>query len=651
MTPPPQSSEPQPGLSVFFPAYNDGGTIASMVVAAMTTARELTSDYEVIVVNDGSVDSTRNVLEELARLYPALRVIHHPQNRGYGAALRTGFASATKDLIFYTDGDAQYDPREMTLLWQHLAHDVDFVNGYKISRSDPLHRIVIGRVYHHFVKTLFGLRLRDVDCDFRLLRRRIFDHVSLEKSSGVICVEMMRKIQDAGFRLAEVPVHHHHRAYGKSQFFNFHRIALTLADLATLWYTLVWKHPASSTRPLVGSRAPRVVKLSHGPSRFTASTVSSTSTTRNPPRPDKRERITIPFLTLKPGEEGEATNAAIRRVLDRGWFVLGPEVETFEHEFAAASGVAHAVGVGNGTDALVLLLKALGIGPGDEVITTPLSAAFTALAIVMAGARPVFADIDANRLTIDPAAVRAAVGAKTAAILPVHLYGQPADMPALADIASRHNLALIEDCCQAHLATCAGRPVGTFGHGGAFSFYPTKNLGALGDGEAACTGDGQTAERIIRLRNGGQSAPNRHDLAGVNSRLDEIQAAVLRAKLPFLEQWTARRRALAALYREHLAGAEPTVPVEHDPGHVYHLFPIRSAARERFREHLLASGIETIIHYPTPLPRQPAFAEHQPAASPVADAICRELVSLPLHPALTNAAVNRVIAAVRAFTP
>ena len=484
-----------------------------MVVAAMTTARELTSDYEVIVVNDGSVDSTRNVLEELARLYPALRVIHHPQNRGYGAALRTGFASATKDLIFYTDGDAQYDPREMTLLWQHLAHDVDFVNGYKISRSDPLHR----DRHRARVPPLREDAVRTSTPETSIVTSGCCGdgsstHVSLEKSSGVICVEMMRKIQDAGFRLAEVPVHHHHRAYGKSQFFNFHRIALTLADLATLWYTLVWKHPASSTRPLVGSRAPRVVKLSHGPSRFTASTVSSTSTTRNPPRPDKRERITIPFLTLKPGEEGEATNAAIRRVLDRGWFVLGPEVETFEHEFAAASGVAHAVGVGNGTDALVLLLKALGIGPGDEVITTPLSAAFTALAIVMAGARPVFADIDANRLTIDPAAVRAAVGAKTAAILPVHLYGQPADMPALADIASRHNLALIEDCCQAHLATCAGRPVGTFGHGGAFSFYPTKNLGALGDGEAACTGDGQTAERIIRLRNGGQSAPNRHDL-------------------------------------------------------------------------------------------------------------------------------------------
>ena len=241
MKPHPQSSKPRPGLGVFFPAYNDGGTIASMVVAAMTTARELTPDYEVIVVDDGSTDSTHDVLEELARLYPELRVVHHMQNKGYGAALRTGFALATKDLIFYTDGDAQYDPREMTLLWQHLAPDVDFVNGYKISRSDPLHRIIIGRVYHHFVKTLFGLRLRDVDCDFRLMRRRIFERITLEKSSGVICLELMKKVQDAGFRVVEVPVHHYHRAYGRSQFFHVRRIVRTTSDVFKLWHALVWR--------------------------------------------------------------------------------------------------------------------------------------------------------------------------------------------------------------------------------------------------------------------------------------------------------------------------------------------------------------------------------------------------------------------------
>jgi glycosyltransferase involved in cell wall biosynthesis len=236
-------------LSVFFPAYNDGGTIASMVVRAMLTARRLTSDFEVIVVNDGSTDSTAQVLEELGRLYPALRVVQHPANRGYGGALRSGFAAATREVIFYTDGDAQYDPAEMELLWARMAPDVDLVNGYKISRSDPLHRIVIGRVYHHAVKLLFGLGVRDVDCDFRMLRRTIFDRVRLEKNSGVICLEMMKKIQDAGFRTVEVPVHHFHRAYGKSQFFNFRRIVRTAVDVLRLWLALVVR---GESRPAAG---------------------------------------------------------------------------------------------------------------------------------------------------------------------------------------------------------------------------------------------------------------------------------------------------------------------------------------------------------------------------------------------------------------
>jgi glycosyltransferase involved in cell wall biosynthesis len=194
----------------------------------------------VIVVNDGSRGMTPLILDELARLYPRhVRIVHHPQNRGYGGALKTGFATASKDLIFYTDGDAQYDPGEMTLLWERLTADVDWVNGYKISRSDPLHRVIIGRIYHHFVKILFGFKVRDVDCDFRLIRRRLFDQVRLEKTSGVICLEMMKKFQDAGFRVAQTPVHHYHRAHGKSQFFNFPRIFRTAIDVLKLWWALV----------------------------------------------------------------------------------------------------------------------------------------------------------------------------------------------------------------------------------------------------------------------------------------------------------------------------------------------------------------------------------------------------------------------------
>ncbi len=228
-----------PSLSIMFPAYNDGGTIPSMVLTAILTARELTDDFEVIVVNDGSSDYTAEVLDELARVYaPVVRIIHHPKNRGYGGALRSGFAAATKEWIFYTDGDAQYDPHELKLLVAAMTDGVDMVNGYKIERNDPLHRIVVGHLYRFGVKRLFGLKLRDVDCDFRLMRRRIFDTVQLQANTGVICVELMSKVQYAGFGLAEAPVHHFHRAYGKSQFFNWQRVLRTLAALARLWWQI-----------------------------------------------------------------------------------------------------------------------------------------------------------------------------------------------------------------------------------------------------------------------------------------------------------------------------------------------------------------------------------------------------------------------------
>jgi dTDP-3-amino-3,4,6-trideoxy-alpha-D-glucose transaminase len=357
----------------------------------------------------------------------------------------------------------------------------------------------------------------------------------------------------------------------------------------------------------------------------------------------------IPFMHLTPGGDAAAVRAGIERVITRGWFILGPELTAFEEEFARASGAAHAVGVGTGTDALALALRALGIGPGDEVITSPLSAAYSALAIMMAGATPVFADLDVDRLTLDPANVAAAVTPRTAAILPVHLYGQAADMIALDAVARRHNLAIVEDACQAHLATAGGRPVGTIGAAGAFSFYPTKNLGALGDAGAIVTNDGALAAHLKRLRNGGQTDRYHHLEFGVNSRLDEMQAAILRERLPLLPGWTARRRALGARYRAALVNAPVTVPPERDPGHVYHLFPVRSPHRDRMQAHLRAGGIETLIHFPVPIPRQPALASLAPAACPIADQICTEIFSLPLHPALTDAEVDRVAEAVHAF--
>ena len=355
----------------------------------------------------------------------------------------------------------------------------------------------------------------------------------------------------------------------------------------------------------------------------------------------------IPFLRLAPGDDATAVQQAIARVVERGWFVLGPELESFEREFADASGVRFSAGVGTGTDALAIALRALGIGPGDEVITPPLSAAYSALAVMMVGARPVFADIDPERLTLDPRAAAAAVTSRAAAIMPVHLYGQPADMRAIADVAARHSLAIVEDCCQAHLATCDGRPVGSFGAIAAYSFYPTKNLGALGDGGAVTTNDEALATRVKRLRNGGQTDRYHHLEFGVNSRLDEMQAAILRARLTFLPTWTERRRTLAREYRQALTSVDSiVVPREHDPGHVYHLFPVRSVVRSQMQAHLKQHGIETLIHYPVPIPHQGALQSQQPAECPVATRVCGEIFSLPLYPALGTDDVHRVAAAV-----
>ncbi|MEO8069773.1 MAG: DegT/DnrJ/EryC1/StrS family aminotransferase [Acidobacteriota bacterium] len=361
--------------------------------------------------------------------------------------------------------------------------------------------------------------------------------------------------------------------------------------------------------------------------------------------------LRVPFLALVPGEDNEVVRQAVDRVISRGWFVLGPELLAFEEEFAAACGTAHAVGVGTGTDAIALTLRAAGVRPGDEVITSPLSAAFSALAIVMAGATPVFADVDPDRLTIAPAAIEAAITSRTAAILPVHLYGQAADMVAIGDVAIRHHLLVVEDACQAHLATCGGRPVGTFGAAGAFSFYPTKNLGALGDGGAVITNDAALADRVRRLRNGGQTHQYRHVEIGVNSRLDEIQAAVLRARLALLPKWTERRRAIAARYRAALAGTTVTLPPVVDTGHVHHLFPVLTPARDRFQKFLANRGIGALVHYPLPIPQQEAFGARAAGPFPVTERVCRDVCSLPLHPLLRDDEVDIVAEAVRAWRP
>lgn len=235
----PTTTRLRPSISVFFPAYNDAGTIASMVLAAMHTCRQLTDDFEVIVVNDGSTDYTNEVLADIASREPHLRVITHSQNRGYGGALQTGFKAATGELIFYTDGDAQYDAHELALLLPAMRPEVDVVQGYKVARHDPLFRVIIGKTYHWIVKLAFGLHIKDTDCDFRLIRKSALERFDLKSNSGTICLELVKKLQDSGAVFAEVPVHHYHRAYGRSQFFNFKRLWATGVQLIELWAELI----------------------------------------------------------------------------------------------------------------------------------------------------------------------------------------------------------------------------------------------------------------------------------------------------------------------------------------------------------------------------------------------------------------------------
>lgn len=340
-------------------------------------------------------------------------------------------------------------------------------------------------------------------------------------------------------------------------------------------------------------------------------------------------------------------DAAITGVLDRGRLILGPETSAFETEFARFCGTRHAVGVGNGLDALSSILHGWGIGPGDEVIVPANTFIATVLAVSANGCTPVLADPDPDTMLLSPSTVESLITPRTRAVIAVHLYGRLCDMAALSVIADRHGLRLIEDAAQAHGAERDGRRAGAFGHAAAFSFYPTKNLGCLGDGGAVTTDDDELADRIRMLRNYGSPAKNLHEIKGVNSRLDELQAAVLRVKLRHLETDNARRRQIAARYGELLEGSTLTTPDGHAPDHVFHLYVVRTAERDRVQAALSAAGIGSAIHYPTPPHRQPAYRELARAALPIADRLAAEVLSIPMHPALADSDVLHVAEVLR----
>jgi dTDP-4-amino-4,6-dideoxygalactose transaminase len=368
-----------------------------------------------------------------------------------------------------------------------------------------------------------------------------------------------------------------------------------------------------------------------------------------------------PILVADPGANYRAhqdeIDGAVRRVLEGGWYILGREVSAFEEEFGRYLGLAHAVGVGSGTEALHLALRVCGIGPGDGVVTVSHTAVATVAAIELAGATPVLVDIDPRTCTLDPnrleGLLTAGIGPRVKAIIPVHLYGHPADLPAITDIAQRHGLFVIEDCAQSHGATLNGRKTGTWGQLSAFSFYPTKNLGALGDGGALATNDPQLAERARLLREYGWRERYVSELPGMNTRLDELQAAVLRVKLRHLDRENARRRELARIYDARLSGTSLELPrARAGVEHVYHLYAVRSQQREELRGFLEARGVGTAIHYPLPVHQQPAYAGRRldlGRGLPETERVCRETSSLPMHPQLTDEQAEYVSEQIRCW--
>jgi dTDP-4-amino-4,6-dideoxygalactose transaminase len=343
---------------------------------------------------------------------------------------------------------------------------------------------------------------------------------------------------------------------------------------------------------------------------------------------------------------------AIQRVLDRGWYILGQEVRAFEEEFAAYLDMAHGIGVGSGTEAIHLALAACGIGPGDEVITVSHTAVATIAAIKQAGATPVLVDIEPTYYTLDPYLLEKAITPHTKAIIPVHLYGQAADLPAILAIARQHGVKVIEDCAQAHGARYQGRRLGSWGDLACFSFYPTKNLGALGDGGMVVTNAPELAEKVLLLREYGWAERYVSHLPGWNSRLDEVQAAVLRVKLRYLDQDNDRRAGLAQQYSRELANCGLTLPRQRpEATHVYHLYAVLAQRRDELHAFLKSQDIGALIHYPVPVHLQPAYRELSDRGNmfPVTERVANQEISLPLYPELTQKEIHQVIGAVQTF--
>ena len=602
-----------PALSVIVPAYNEERDLEASVRALRKTLDEIKKPAEIIIVDDGSKDRTGIIADSLAVLVREVRV-YHQANKGIGGAFSAGAVLARGEYLMLWPVDMPATPADFAPYLEHFG-EADVIVGCRRKRVgyNPLMRLNAW-IYPRLVKLLFRLRVRDVNW-IHAYRRSAFVRIRLTQQGIPMLAETLVRLRDAGATFEEVDVEMKARRQGVP----------SASRPRIMWETLTGLSP-------FGTPGRWSVRRNRRRNHVLTAKVSF-------------QDIPLQIRSLK-----AEIDEAIDGVLAHGGFILGPEVARFESEWAPACRTSHAIGVASGTDALHLILRALGIGPGDEVILPANTFVATAEAVSHSGASPVLVDCRLDDYLIDTAAAESAVTKRTRAIIPVHLYGQPANMDPLVRLASRQGLAVIEDAAQAHLATLAdGRVCGSLGTAAAFSFYPGKNLGAFGDAGAVTTNDESVADRIRLLRNLGSVVKYHHDLVGYNSRLDSIQAAVLSVKLRHLPAWNESRQQAVTWYREALSGLAGLILPSKAPWtgtHAYHVFVVRIVDRDRdaVARSLADRGVQTVVHYPVPIHLQKAYASLGLGAGafPAAEKAARSVLSLPLFPEITRSQIEYV---------
>lgn len=685
--------EKAPRLAVVVPVYGNAGSLEALHERIDRAVAGLGVELTLQFVNDRSPDDSQAVIERLVRKDPRVRGLLLSKNHGSFLAILAGLTEVSDhDAVVIMSADLQDPPEKIPEMVASWRSGFPVVLCVRRNRADPLMTVLFSKLYNLIFRAMAMKEMPVGGFDLCLLSRQALDVVlaSADKNTSLPGLIIW-----TGFERGYVIYDRAERVHGKSmwsmrkkvehainsvisfsntplRFFAGLGVLLSLASMAGMGFVL-WNY-ATGRVTLTGWTSLVMLMLIIASFQFLAVGVLGEylwyflekSTGRPAFVVEKRlggaaasvpattgsAADGVPFFALDAvfGDAPRALAAAAERIMARRQVILGEEVSGFEREFAAAAGAAHAVGVANGTDALTLALWASGVGPGDAVITTALSAPATVVAILRAGAVPHIVDVSPDTLTIDPAAVEKTLrsGVKAKALLPVHLYGNPCDMERLSRLAAEHGLAVVEDCAQSFGARAGAKPCGSYSKAAAFSFYPTKNLGAYGDGGAVTTDDAALAAELRRMRFYGQDAAGECVTRGMNSRLDELQAGLLRERLARAADDNRARAAVVEAYDRELGFLRP---VPSRPGRAPHLYVVRPSDREAFRRHLSAGGVQTGAHYPLALSRHRHFREHAVTAGcPVAEAACASVTSLPLYPGMTGAQVARVIEACKAWS-